>query len=166
MRVVISDFGLACHVSKWHSRATAPQAPASRLTRVGDTRRVGSGEAHLPLLWNTRLCRCVLPPARVWLAAPCERSALVGGGTCAAPEVLLKQPYSFPVDIFSMGVITYILLCGYPPFFSDKDDDRELYDQTVKGNWTFEEEDWESVSDAGPSLPPASALPLPRPGLV
>ena len=36
-----------------------------------------------------------------------------------SPEVIRKEPYGKPVDIWACGVILYILLVGYPPFWSD-----------------------------------------------
>ena len=47
-----------------------------------------------------------------------------------APEVLAKN-YDLECDCWSMGVIMYILLCGYPPFYGD--DDGEIYERITKG---------------------------------
>lgn len=62
-----------------------------------------------------------------------------------APEILLKQEYWTAPDMWSMGVITYILLCGYPPFF-DPDQDR-LAKKVVRGKYKFRDEDWADISD-------------------
>lgn len=49
-----------------------------------------------------------------------------------APEVLAQRPYGKAVDVWSIGVISYILLCGYPPFYDEND--ANLFAQILKGN--------------------------------
>eukprot|EP00730_Choanoeca_flexa_P007750 TRINITY_DN12386_c0_g1_i3.p1 TRINITY_DN12386_c0_g1~~TRINITY_DN12386_c0_g1_i3.p1 ORF type:complete len:329 (+),score=75.28 TRINITY_DN12386_c0_g1_i3:127-1113(+) len=70
----------------------------------------------------------------------------------AAPEVLKKEPYRFKCDVFSCGVILYILLCGYPPFYSDTDDDKEIFKATIANQWEFEAEDWDPISEQAKTL--------------
>lgn len=52
-------------------------------------------------------------------------------GVVLAPEVLAQKPYGKAVDVWSIGVISYILLCGYPPFYDEND--ANLFAQILKG---------------------------------
>jgi len=61
-----------------------------------------------------------------------------------APEVLKGVPYDTKADMWSLGVIIYILLGGYPPFIEDNT--RELFRIIRKGKYEFHEEYWGSVS--------------------
>uniref|UniRef100_A0AAY4BRV1 Protein kinase domain-containing protein n=1 Tax=Denticeps clupeoides TaxID=299321 RepID=A0AAY4BRV1_9TELE len=63
-----------------------------------------------------------------------------------APEVLAQKPYSKAVDCWSIGVIAYILLCGYPPFYDEND--TKLFEQIVKADYEFDAPYWDDISDS------------------
>eukprot|EP00485_Elphidium_margaritaceum_P017010 CAMPEP_0202730048 /NCGR_PEP_ID=MMETSP1385-20130828/186445_1 /ASSEMBLY_ACC=CAM_ASM_000861 /TAXON_ID=933848 /ORGANISM="Elphidium margaritaceum" /LENGTH=936 /DNA_ID=CAMNT_0049396321 /DNA_START=47 /DNA_END=2857 /DNA_ORIENTATION=+ len=67
----------------------------------------------------------------------------VGTLSYTAPEILKYRPYDEKVDYWSLGVIMYILVCGYPPF--DADDDYELSDVIISDEVEFDDEDWTHV---------------------
>lgn len=61
-----------------------------------------------------------------------------------APEILRGDPYGAEVDIWSMGVIIYVLLAGYPPFYDE--DQKKLFKKIKEGKYYFHEDYWSSVS--------------------
>ncbi|CAL4061635.1 unnamed protein product, partial [Meganyctiphanes norvegica] len=61
-----------------------------------------------------------------------------------SPEVLKKEPYGKPVDIWACGVILYILLVGYPPFWDE--DQNKLYAQIKSGAFDYPSPEWNSVT--------------------
>jgi len=67
-----------------------------------------------------------------------------------APEILNGKPYDESADMWSVGVILYILLGGYPPFIED--DQRRLFRKIRKGQYEFHEEYWGTVSDDAKNL--------------
>jgi len=62
-----------------------------------------------------------------------------------APEVLAQKPYGKSVDVWSIGVISYILLCGYPPFYDEND--ANLFAQILKGEFEFDSPYWDEISN-------------------
>ena len=64
-----------------------------------------------------------------------------------APEVLKRRGYGREVDLWSIGVITYILLCGYPPFYDENN--QELYQQIMRGDYCFDSPNWDGISYEG-----------------
>jgi len=62
-----------------------------------------------------------------------------------APEVLQAKGYDKEVDLWSIGVITYILLCGFPPFYNEKL--QLLFEQIMRADYDFPEDYWSEVSN-------------------
>lgn len=72
-----------------------------------------------------------------------ERAA-VGTPGYVAPEVLMQKNYTTQPDIYSLGVITYVLIAGHLPF--DDKDMKAMLKAQVKGQWAFTKR-FERVSD-------------------
>ncbi|KAM9394728.1 calcium/calmodulin-dependent protein kinase type II subunit gamma isoform 14-T14 [Salvelinus alpinus] len=67
-----------------------------------------------------------------------------------SPEVLRKDPYGKPVDIWACGVVLYILLVGYPPFWDE--DQHKLYQQIKAGAYDFPSPEWDTVTPEAKNL--------------
>ena len=67
-----------------------------------------------------------------------------------APEILKGMHYGKPVDIWSLGVILYILLCGFPPFYEEHTPD--LFKVIKAGEYDFPEPYWDDVSELAKDL--------------
>ena len=68
----------------------------------------------------------------------------VGTPYYVAPEVLSKA-YDKSCDMWSIGVISYILLCGYPPFYGDNN--TEIFKSVRAGNFSYPSPEWDDISD-------------------
>lgn len=70
--------------------------------------------------------------------------------TYVAPEILKIVPYDQAVDMWSVGVIIHVLLCGYPPF-SDENQ-QNLFRKIRIGDWSFKMEFWAHISAEAKTL--------------
>uniref|UniRef100_A0A665VD41 Serine/threonine-protein kinase DCLK2 n=1 Tax=Echeneis naucrates TaxID=173247 RepID=A0A665VD41_ECHNA len=75
-----------------------------------------------------------------------------GTPTYVAPEIVAETGYGLKVDIWAAGVITYILLCGFPPFRGSGEDQEALFEQILRGQLDFPAPYWDNVSDTAKAL--------------
>ncbi|KAK3554523.1 hypothetical protein QTP70_024429 [Hemibagrus guttatus] len=75
-----------------------------------------------------------------------------GTPTYVAPEIIAESGYGLKVDIWAAGVITYILLCGFPPFRSENNVQEELFDQILQGHVDFPSPYWDNITDSAKEL--------------
>jgi calcium/calmodulin-dependent protein kinase I len=73
-----------------------------------------------------------------------------GTPSYVAPEILSGCPYGFEVDMWSCGVILYVLLCGFPPFYAEADAD--LYALIQSGSYSLPSPYWDNISDIAKDL--------------
>uniref|UniRef100_A0A8C6UA20 CaM kinase-like vesicle-associated protein n=1 Tax=Neogobius melanostomus TaxID=47308 RepID=A0A8C6UA20_9GOBI len=74
-----------------------------------------------------------------------------------SPEMVGRQRYGRPVDLWAIGVIMYILLSGNPPFYDDGDEDEDsrdknLFIKILSGDYEFDSPYWDDISDSAKSL--------------
>ncbi|EFA86387.1 putative protein kinase [Heterostelium album PN500] len=74
-------------------------------------------------------------------AAGEQLRSMIGTATYMAPEISAFTGYGKPVDMWALGVIIYILLCGFPPF-----------DETTGWNLEFPSPEWDNISDSAKDL--------------
>lgn len=74
----------------------------------------------------------------------------VGTPTYVAPEVLKNIPHDHRVDLWSVGIVIFVLLVGYPPFMEENQN--VLFQKIRNGEWSFLPEDWKHISDDAKDL--------------
>ncbi len=67
-----------------------------------------------------------------------------GTPSYVAPEIIEGRGYDFKVDCWSLGVILYVMLCGFPPFFDE--DNETLFKLIKNGHYEFPSPYWDNVS--------------------
>jgi len=72
--------------------------------------------------------------------------SFAGSPTYIAPEILLGKHYDQAVDLWSIGVIAYIMFCGFPPF-DDYLPTQELFQQIVAGYYDFPSPEWDNIPE-------------------
>ena len=78
--------------------------------------------------------------------------AVCGTPTYVAPEILAEKGYGLDVDNWAVGVIAYILLCGFPPFRSLERNQDELFDTIQRGEFEYLSPYWDTVTDSARDL--------------
>ncbi len=73
----------------------------------------------------------------------------IGTSFYIAPEIL-KNGYNEKCDLWSCGVILYILLCGSPPFYGKNE--KEIFARVISGTYSFKQKIWEKISNEGKNL--------------
>ncbi|XP_053408765.1 serine/threonine-protein kinase DCLK1-like isoform X3 [Mercenaria mercenaria] len=75
-----------------------------------------------------------------------------GTPTYVAPEILSEIGYGLEVDMWAVGVISYILLCGFPPFRSPDRNQTELFEFIKAGEYEFLSPYWDNISSSAKDL--------------
>lgn len=74
---------------------------------------------------------------------------VVGSAYYVAPEVL-RRSYGKEIDVWSAGIMLYILLSGVPPFWAETE--KGIFDAVLKGELDFESDPWPSISESAKDL--------------
>lgn len=77
---------------------------------------------------------------------------ICGTPTYIAPEILVECGYGLEIDMWAIGVINYILLCGFPPFRSKNKDQEELFSLIMAGEFRFISPYWDKVTRGAKDL--------------
>ena len=69
-----------------------------------------------------------------------------------APEILTRQGYGKEVDMWTCGVILYVLLAGYPPFWDPRNRERVIEAKIKRAEYEFDEPAWKDISPSAKEL--------------
>jgi calcium/calmodulin-dependent protein kinase I len=81
---------------------------------------------------------------------PKSLTSRCGTPSYVAPEILKNQPYDQSCDMWSVGVVLYVMLCGYTPFLEENQE--KMFDRIKLGDWKFDKQDWSHVSPEAKDL--------------
>ncbi|KHN77680.1 MAP kinase-activated protein kinase 2 [Toxocara canis] len=115
--------------------------------------------AHRDIKLENILCSscdgsCVYKLADFGFAKRPERNTLMQSPCCTpfyvAPEILAREQYDKSCDMWALGVVTYILLCGYPPFYSMKGVPLSpgMKTRIASGCYKFPPAEWDHVTES------------------
>lgn len=138
----VGDFGLA-------TRVTGP------LYTVCGTPTYVAPEILTEIGYGLKVWRVALSIVTCWQLWLVFRSYVTSWSRTVC-VMLIKQmrnvKFLLQIDVWAAGVILYILLCGFPPFVSSTNDQEELFDDILSGQYGFPEPYWNDVSDCAKDL--------------
>ena len=85
-----------------------------------------------------------------WVGEEGTLSGVVGTPYYVAPEVVMGRDYNEKVDVWSAGVVLYVLLAGFPPFYGETAE--EIFQAVVRGNLRFPPKVFRNVSPEAKDL--------------
>jgi len=113
------------------------------------TKKCKNKDVYVSEEWNMKLID-------FGLAGSCKNNHLLstpcGTPNYVAPEILRKEKYGISVDMWSAGVILYIILCGFPPFYDENEDMALLYRKIKKAEYDMPSPYWDKVSGEAKDL--------------
>jgi serine/threonine protein kinase len=107
------------------------------------------------LLFATKAANAPIKLIDFGLAGSCKDGLLktpCGTPNYVAPEILRRAKYGTQADMWSIGVILYIILCGFPPFYDENDDLGRLYRKIKRAEYDMPSPYWDSISKGAKDL--------------